>query len=365
MSHKTEFSSLIVTGTRPEIIKMMPVYLALKDAGNNVFWCHTGQHQSLAVQTFEVFGVTPDFVFDRPEGEGISSLVAGMLVNIDALLKVNSFKCVLVHGDTASTLSGALAAFYNQIPMIVHVEAGLRSGNLSHPFPEESNRLLVAQTANVHFAPTQASYEALLAENIAKEKILVTGNTAIDAQYLLLSTGQIIKRKTEKVLVTAHRRENWKNIPSISCAIKTLSKLRPELEFVFVLHPNPEVKAKVEAHLGNTPKVTISEPLGYLELQQQLAESILILSDSGGIQEEAPSYGKRVVVLRETTERPEAVELGYSVLAGAEDVNRIVSSALAMLDAGDFAENSNPFGDGKASKRIADTIIALSDSNHV
>ena len=241
----------------------------------------------------------------------------------------------------------------------------MRSGNLAHPFPEESNRLLVAHTANLHFAPTLGAYKALLAENIAKEKIHVTGNTAIDAQYLLVSSGKVIIRKTTKVLVTAHRRENWKNIPYISNAIKKLSELRPELEFIFVVHPNPDVKAQVEACLGNTPKVIITEPLDYLELQQCLAESILVLTDSGGIQEEAPSYGKRVVVLRETTERPEAVELGYSVLAGATDVNRIVGSALAMLNADDFFGWNNPFGDGLASNRIADTINLLCDSRNV
>ncbi|MBA5761517.1 UDP-N-acetylglucosamine 2-epimerase (non-hydrolyzing) [Vibrio sp. 404] len=359
MSNRIVCNSLIVTGTRPEIIKMVPVYFALKKTGNHVFWCHTGQHDSLADQTFEAFGVIPDYVFQRPQGEGISPLVSGLLTNIDSLLKTHLFQCVLVHGDTSSTLSAALAAFYNKVPVIAHVEAGLRSGSLSHPFPEESNRLLVAQIADVHFAPTQGACDALLKENISKDKIHVTGNTAIDAQHLLVSSGKIVKRDSTKVLVTAHRRENWQNISIISDAIKKLSALRPELEFVFVVHPNPDVRAKVEACLANTAKVTISEPLDYLALQQCLAESILVLTDSGGIQEEAPSYGKRVVVLRETTERPEAVAQGYSVLAGASDVDRIVESALTMLNAEAFSGSNNPFGDGLASEHIAARINAL------
>ncbi|NOI57531.1 non-hydrolyzing UDP-N-acetylglucosamine 2-epimerase [Vibrio coralliilyticus] len=347
---------LIVTGTRPEIIKMAPVYFSLKAQGSLVVWCHTGQHDSLAEQTFDVFSIRPDFILQRPKGDGVSGLVSGLIDSISELLLQHPFKAVLVHGDTATTFTGALAAFYQRVPIIAHVEAGLRSGNMQHPFPEESNRQMVARIANLHFAPTAGAHQALVQEGISSQHIHLTGNTAIDAQVHLLTQGKVETKRSNKVLVTAHRRENWANIATICQAVKQLSVLRTDLEFVFAVHPNPQVKQQVLQALEGIERVTVSEPLDYLELQQCLAEACLVLTDSGGIQEEAPTFGTRVVVLRETTERPEAVAKGYSVLSGADKVDRIVTSALEMLSLGSFSQQDNPFGDGKASEQIARVI---------
>ncbi|HHF2869616.1 TPA: non-hydrolyzing UDP-N-acetylglucosamine 2-epimerase [Vibrio alginolyticus] len=363
--NKTELGSLIITGTRPEIIKMVPVYLEMKKIGVTVFWCHTGQHESLADQTFEVFGIQPDFCLQRPEGEGVAMLMSGLIANLDRLFKAHNFSSVLVHGDTASTLAGALTAFYNQVPVIAHIEAGLRSGDLRHPFPEESNRLLVARTANLHFPPTQGAYDALVKENVPHEQLVITGNTAIDAQKVLLESGMVERKQSNKILVTAHRRENWEHLETICEAVAKLANLQPELEFIFAVHPNPQIKRIIDECLADVPQVTINEPLDYLQLQRLLAEAKLVLTDSGGIQEEAPTYGKRVVVLRETTERPEAVKLGFSILTGATDINRIVNGAMTMLALGDFEPDKNPFGDGKASKRIVMEIATRWSTKYV
>ncbi|MGL0822836.1 non-hydrolyzing UDP-N-acetylglucosamine 2-epimerase [Vibrio vulnificus] len=362
---KIQLDSLIITGTRPEIIKMAPVYLEMKKAGANIFWCHTGQHESLAEQTFGVFDIKPDFVLQRTEDDGVTMLVSGLLANLERLFKVHNFSCVLVHGDTASTLAGALTAFYNKIPVIAHVEAGLRSGDLSSPFPEESNRLIVAQTANLHFPPTKGAYDALIKENVPHDQVCITGNTVIDAQKVLLQSGMVERKQSNKVLVTAHRRENWEQLDTICDAIIELTNLQPDLEFIFSVHPNPKIKSIVKDRLTNVPQVTISDPLDYLQLQRLLAEVKLVLTDSGGIQEEAPTYGKRVVVLRETTERPEAVQLGFSILTGASDIKRIIDGSMTMLSLGDFATDKNPFGDGEASKRIVMAIAASLESKYV
>ncbi len=348
--------TLIITGTRPEIIKMAPVYAEFKQQGKWVEWCHTGQHDTLAEQTFRVFDIKPDYFFQRPEGNTLTDLVSGLMVNIQSVLQKNEYDCVLVHGDTSSTLAGAMAAFYAQIPCIGHVEAGLRSGNLQHPFPEESNRTLVARIANLHFAPTELAKEALLAEGVKPESVLVTGNTAIDAQKLLLAKGIIKLEANNTVLVTAHRRENWQSIPTISQAIKKLTILKPELRFVLAVHPNPTVKQAVMDNLSDVKKLSIVEPLDYLALQQTLASSVLTMTDSGGIQEEAPTYGTPVVILRETTERPEALNLGLSILAGADDSNRIVDAALTLLSQGKSEDCVNPYGKGDASALICKRV---------
>ncbi|MEJ2762994.1 UDP-N-acetylglucosamine 2-epimerase (non-hydrolyzing) [Photobacterium sp. MCCC 1A19761] len=352
---------LIVTGTRPEIIKMAPVYLAFKQQGYAIDWCHTGQHDSLAAQTFQVFAIQPDVVFDRPAGTGLPALLGGLIHHIDQQLNRKTYRCVLIHGDTSSTLAGALAAFYHRIPIIGHVEAGLRSGDLHHPFPEELNRVLVAKIANRHFAPTRAAEQALLKEGVSGNTILVTGNTAIDAQQYLLARGTIAIRETNQVLVTAHRRENWAAIPTICAAIKVLSQRQPHLKFIVAAHPNPAVKQAVTDGLADCPAASVVPPLDYVELQQVLAQSTLVLTDSGGIQEEAPTFGTRVVVLRETTERPEALAMGLSQLAGASDVARIVSAAEALLALGRARDVINPYGNGQASGLIVEHVQRVFD----
>ncbi|UXI00139.1 non-hydrolyzing UDP-N-acetylglucosamine 2-epimerase [Photobacterium sp. TY1-4] len=352
---------LIVTGTRPEIIKMAPVYQAFKNSGHAIDWCHTGQHDSLAAQTFAVFGIQPDVVFERPAGTGLPALLGGLVNHIDQQLSHKTYQCVLVHGDTSSTLAGALAAFYHQVPVIGHVEAGLRSGDLHHPFPEELNRVLVAKIANRHFAPTRAAELALLQEGVSGETILVTGNTAIDAQQYLLASGTITAGETNQVLVTAHRRENWAAIPTICTAIKALSQQQPDLTFMVATHPNPAVKQAVMTGLADCPAASVVPPLDYVALQQVLAQSALVLTDSGGIQEEAPTFGTRVVVLRETTERPEALAMGLSQLAGATDVARIVSAAELLLAQGRAKGVINPYGSGQAARLIAEAVQQVFD----
>lgn len=280
MQKTNQFKALIVTGTRPEIIKMAPVYYSLLKTNVEVLWCHTGQHTSLADQTFNTFDVVPDFIFTRPSGNSVSNLLSGLVSNIGQLLAENKFEVVLVHGDTSSTLAGALAAFYNRVPVIAHVEAGLRSGNLAHPFPEESNRLLAAKTANVHFAPTEKSVLALLSENVPESTVFMTGNTAIDAQYLLLEQGKVNATTKNKVLITAHRRENWDNIPVICEAVIELSRIRSDLEFVFSVHPNPDLKKEVTKRLQGQAGISITEPLDYFSLQTALSESVLVMTDS-------------------------------------------------------------------------------------
>ncbi|PSV35727.1 UDP-N-acetylglucosamine 2-epimerase (non-hydrolyzing) [Photobacterium sp. GB-27] len=348
--------TLLITGTRPEIIKMAPVYTEFKNQDKTIEWCHTGQHDSLAEQTFEVFDIKPDYIFQRPTGTTLVDLLSGLMTNIQSLLQKNSYDCVLVHGDTSSTLAGALAAYYAKVPCIGHVEAGLRSGSLQHPFPEESNRTLVARIANLHFSPTEIAQKALLAEGIKIDTTVVTGNTIIDAQKLLINKGLVNPTVSNTVLVTTHRRENWQSIPTISQAIKHLSSIKPELDFVFVVHPNPTVKQAVLDNLSGIENITIVEPLDYLALQQLLASSVLIMTDSGGIQEEAPTYGTPVVILRETTERPEAIHLGLSKLAGAKDYKSIVDAALTLLSIGKSDACFNPYGKGNASKIILQRV---------
>lgn len=358
-----ESNVLIVTGTRPEIIKMAPVYKAFQEQDMNVDWCHTGQHDSLAEQTFHVFSIKPTYMLDRPKGSSLTDLLGGLMKSVENILHTKKYQCVLVHGDTSSTLAGAMAAFYNHIPIIGHVEAGLRSGNLQHPFPEESNRTLVGKIANLHFAPTESAKLALLKEGIDESAILVTGNTAIDAQKYLIESGVLSQELGNTVLVTAHRRENWESIPTICKALKNLAQHKPDLKFLFASHPNPKVKQAVIDNLADCNFVDVVDPLDYVELQQVLLSAPLILTDSGGIQEEAPTFGTRVVVLRETTERPEALHLGLSLLSGATDESRIVESALSLLELGKTNDVINPYGNGDASKIILNKIKRVFDDN--
>lgn len=350
---------LIITGTRPEIIKMAPVYQEFKQQGQAVEWCHTGQHDSLADQTFKAFNVTPDHVFARPSGKTLTDLLGGLMKNVEAVLSQRQYHCVLVHGDTSSTLAGAMAAFYHQVPIIGHVEAGLRSGDLQHPFPEESNRSLVGKIANLHFAPTETAKAALLKEGVEASSIEVTGNTAVDAQQYLAQQGILSTEATNTVLVTAHRRENWESIPTICQAIKALAKLKPELRFLIASHPNPDVKKVMNDNLAGCEFANVVEPLDYVDLQKVLASAALVMTDSGGIQEEAPTFGTRVVILRETTERPEALSMGLSQLAGADNVERIVESAVTLLNQGKAINSINPYGSGDASSMILKRVLML------
>ena len=345
-----------ITGTRPEIIKLAPLYHALCKRSIRVAWCHSGQHDILAKQAFSQFNIVPDTELARPRDESLAVLTAGLILSLDQFLQSDGFRAVCVQGDTSTTLAGALSAFYARIP-VFHVEAGLRSGDMDQPFPEESNRRLVSHIAIKHYAPTGRAVAALRSENIPDSSIVLTGNTVVDALHHLKGKSKS-DVKVGPVLVTAHRRENWQHLSEICDAVLTLSTEHLSLEFLFVMHANPELQKVVSGRIGNHPKVKLSPPVDYFELQSLLARAPLVLTDSGGIQEEAPTYDVPVVVLRKKTERPEAVEAGIACLAGAEHADTIVKAANKMLLVGkEMKHTKNPFGDGRAAEYIADDIL--------
>jgi UDP-N-acetylglucosamine 2-epimerase (non-hydrolysing) len=351
-------SILLVSGTRPEIIKLAPVYHALRGmAWAQVQWLHTGQHDEMARQIFESFAVTPDITLARP-GASLLDFCIACRQQLDQVMSRRPWSLVIVQGDTESAFQGALAAYYHQVPL-AHVEAGLRTYNLRRPFPEEGLRQMISRVADFHFAPTTRARAALLDEGIADGLIHVTGNTVIDAQqWACVRYG--IKRTVVgrgHLLVTAHRRENWGDeLAQICLAIAELAANDPTLDVLFPVHLNPAVRGPVHAILGNCANVRLVPPFDYLEMQQALADAWIVLSDSGGLQEEAPTFGVPVLVLREETERPEAIEAGCARIVGTRhDV--IVSEVMRLRNDADALQRmqhaGNPFGDGHASSRIA------------
>lgn len=349
--------ALIVTGTRPEILKMAPVYQALRRQDVAVSWSHTGQHEQLADQTFDSFEIEPSFTAIRPKGLHLSGLVAALLQGIEELLHEEPWRMVLVQGDTSSTLAGAMAAFHAQVPLIAHVEAGLRSGNILSPFPEESNRRIVADLANRHYAPTARAAAALEREGIDPTLIRVTGNTAVDAQRWLQEKYPMPPSPREEVLVTIHRRENWPHAPEIAAAVAELARNHSALRFIIPLHPNPELRARIEPVLQNIANVELQAPLDYLSLQKVLAGAALVITDSGGLQEEAPSYGVPCLVTRNETERPEAVEAGTAELVGHDPATIVAAGTRWLASERPLEGKPNPFGDGRAAERIAADLI--------
>lgn len=370
---KGRFRILSVFGTRPEAIKMAPLVRKLAEDGTfDARICVTGQHRQMLDQVLDLFEVQPEFDLDimRP-GQTLNDITTGVLTGLEPILKSFAPQLVLVHGDTTTTFAASLAAYYQQIP-VGHVEAGLRTGDIYSPWPEEINRKLTGAVANLHFAPTCQSRDNLLAENVDEKSIYVTGNTVIDA--LLIITAKIIgnpkisdkcsrdfnlrpDRKT--ILVTGHRRESFgQGFQRICDALSQLA-MRDDLQIVYPLHLNPMVKGPVEERLGGFSNVHLISPQDYLPFVYLMNCADIILTDSGGIQEEAPSLGKPVLVMRETTERPEAVDAGTVMLVGT-DTAKIVNAVNRLLDDGDaylqmsFAHN--PYGDGKASQRILEAI---------
>lgn len=352
---------LLVSGTRPEIIKLAPVYHALRHAAwANVQWLHTGQHEDMATQILECFDISPDIMLDRA-GSGLLEFSMGCRQQLDAVMTSRQWSLVIVQGDTESAFQGALAAFYHRVPL-AHVEAGLRTGNLDRPFPEEGLRQMISRITRFHFPPTARARVALQTEGIADEHIFLTGNTVIDAQHLTCERLGV-KRRVEgrgHLLVTVHRRENWgRDVDEICHAIVDIARQQPSLQIVFPVHLNPVVQGPVHALLGNIANVRLTAPLDYTQMQQALADAWLVLTDSGGLQEEAPTFGVPVLVLREETERPEAVEAGCALLTGA--TRTAIVNEVARLT-GDHAawekmsRAGNPFGDGKASQRIVDVL---------
>lgn len=361
-------------GTRPEAIKMAPVVKVLLGQSTiQLKLCVTGQHRQMLDQVLELFSLTPDFDLDTMQAnQDLTDVTSRVLCGMQGVMKSVRPDLVLVHGDTSTTFAAALAAYYERIP-VGHVEAGLRTGDIYSPWPEEANRRLTTSLACLHFAPTETARKNLLQEGVADQSIFVTGNTVIDA---LLMTRQRISEEealqsqlrmkfswldsSEKIiLVTGHRRENFgSGFNEICNALRALS-LREGIRIVYPVHLNPQVKKPVYSILGNNDKVSLIEPLEYHEFVYLMDRSYLILTDSGGVQEEAPTLGKPVLVMRDTTERPEAVEAGTARLVGANQ-RTIEAEVNSLLDnEGEYQAMSkaiNPFGDGKSSQRIADTI---------
>ncbi|QHD67054.1 UDP-N-acetylglucosamine 2-epimerase (non-hydrolyzing) [Sphingobium yanoikuyae] len=372
----------LVFGTRPEAIKLFPVIHALKaraDIDTRVIV--TAQHRGLLDQVLEIAGIVPDIDLDvMTPNQTLDGLTAKLIVALGEAFDAEKPDRVVVHGDTLTTMMASLAAYYRKIP-VAHVEAGLRSGDIHHPWPEEVNRRVVACIADMNFAPTQAAADALLRENRDAAGIHVTGNTVIDALLATvdrvhgepaLASGldDLAARFAGKriVAVTSHRRENFGGgMEAIARSIADIAA-RPDVAVIFPVHPNPNVRPVMDAVLGDLPNVAMIEPLDYPHFVRLLDLCHLVLTDSGGVQEEAPSLGKPVLVMRETTERPEGVQAGTAKLVGA-DRNRIVREVLALLDDDAayqaMARAHNPFGDGKAAERIADIIAGKAGAAHL
>lgn len=376
---------LLVFGTRPEAIKMAPLVHEFKKHGDvfETLVCVTGQHREMLDQVLDLFQVKPDYDLNimKPD-QDLYDVTSRILVGMRDVLAEVRPDVVFVHGDTTTSMASALAAFYQQIP-VAHVEAGLRTGNIYSPWPEEMNRSITGRIATYNFAPTLCSKNNLLKENVSEESIVVTGNTVIDALHWVVekiasdsqlqdsiiseikSIGYDIARLDEGrrlVLITGHRRENFGDgFLNICRAIKGLSERYPAVDFVYPMHLNPNVRKPVLDILGKgNPNIVLIEPLQYLQFVYLMEKSYLVLTDSGGIQEEAPGLGKPVLVMRDTTERPEAVEAGTVLLVGA-DRERIIKGVSDLLDNGVMYEKMskaiNPYGDGNACKRILDCFL--------
>ena len=374
---------LTIFGTRPEAIKMAPVALALDDSDQiDSFVCVTAQHREMLDQVLDLFEIKPDYDLDlmRPN-QDLYDITSRILLGIRDVLTSLKPDLVLVHGDTTTCFAASLASFYQQIP-VGHVEAGLRTGDMLAPFPEEANRSLVGKLAKYHFAPTSLSQLNLQKEGVSEDNILITGNTVIDAllwvKKRLTSYENLVwkkafglslferleKTETKLILITGHRRENFgSGFINLCDAIKTLAVKHPDWEFVYPVHLNPNVQKPVFEILSNLSNVNLISPQDYLPFTWLMNRCSLILTDSGGIQEEAPSLGKPVLVMRDVTERPEAVEAGTVRLVGTNK-NSIIEHVEAVITQKDIydqmSKSHNPYGDGKASVRILNFIENLS-----
>ncbi|MEA3419421.1 MAG: UDP-N-acetylglucosamine 2-epimerase (non-hydrolyzing) [Campylobacterota bacterium] len=375
---------LIVFGTRPEAIKMAPLVKACQTEGSfETKVCVTAQHREMLDQVLEIFDITPDYDLNLMKaGQDLYDVTSGVLLGMKDILTDFQPDTVLVHGDTATTFAACLAAFYQKID-VGHVEAGLRTGDIFSPWPEEANRQLTTQITRYHFAPTHTSKDNLLKENVQDENIVITGNTVIDALFLALdkikndpelentitqnlrSSGlpsslftlhSSLQNHRKMILVTGHRRENFgQGFINICESLKTLAQNNPEIDIVYPVHLNPNVQKPVKEILSDTPNIHLIEPLQYEPFIFMMEKSHFIITDSGGVQEEAPSLGKPVLVMRDTTERPEALEAGTVKLVGT-DPKKIIQEAQKLLDDAKAYEKmsraSNPYGDGHACEKI-------------
>ncbi len=364
---------MTVFGTRPEAIKMFPVVHALREhAGLDARVCVTAQHREMLDQVLHIARISPDIDLDVMQADQtLDGLLARLVTGLGETFDAERPDRILVHGDTLTTMAATLAAYFRKIP-VGHVEAGLRSGNIYHPWPEEVNRKVAGAVADLHFAPTETAAAALRAENVPADRIHVTGNTVIDA--LLATTARIDEEPSlaaglnpllarfagrRIIAVTSHRRENFGDgMKAIADAIAAIAA-RDDVAVIFPVHPNPHVRSAMEPILGGLSNVALIDPLDYPHFVRLLGASELVLTDSGGVQEEAPSLGKPVLVMRETTERPEGIEAGTARLVGT-DKARIVSEIFKLLDDKDaytaMARAHNPFGDGTAARQIAEIV---------
>ena len=357
---------MMVFGTRPEAIKMAPLALELKKHDDiETLVCVTAQHREMLDQVLEIFDITPDFDLDiMKERQTLVGITCRVLEGLDSILKEQKPDIVLVHGDTSTSFVAALAAFYNQIP-VGHVEAGLRTFDKYSPFPEEMNRNLTGRITDIHFSPTDNNKQNLLNEAIPADKIYVTGNTVIDALKTTVRDSYVFENDTLKnvdfenkrvITVTAHRRENLgKPLENICNAIKNIVLANDDVEVVYPVHMNPAVRETVNSIMGGVEGIHLIEPLSVNELHNLMARSYMIMTDSGGIQEEAPALAKPVLVLRRETERPEAVTAGTVKIAGTdrETIEKLATELLTSKEEYDkMAHAANPYGDGRASERI-------------
>jgi len=371
---------LTIFGTRPEAIKMAVLVQQLQQSGLEHKLCVTGQHRQMLDQVLALFELTPDFDLDIMQaGQDLTDVTCRILTGLRGLFNAYRPDLILVHGDTTTCMAASLAAFYAGIK-IGHVEAGLRTGNLQSPFPEEANRLITDRLANYYFAPTDRNVQTLLREGVMPEQIVKTGNTVIDA---LLYMSERVQGFSEKIdpkiktvfvanrkilLVTGHRRENFGDgFVQICDALRDLALQYPDLEIVYPVHLNPNVQKPVYDRLGNLPNVHLPAPMDYADFVYAMKQSWVILTDSGGVQEEAPSLGKPVLVMRDTTERPEAVEAGTVQLVGANQANIVAAVRNLWENAPLYTQMSaanNPYGDGKAGARILAFLELLNEVIH-
>lgn len=361
----------IVIGTRPEAIKMAPVVLELRGHRDRLetMVVATAQHRDMLDQVLKIFSIEPDVDLDlMREDQGLADLTARLLISLEALWRRTSPDVVLVQGDTTSIFAAGLAAYYLKIP-IGHIEAGLRTRDKYAPFPEEMNRRLVDAMADYHFAPTEQSRKNLLSEGVPDDRIYITGNTGIDALLLTLEririTGFVpseldpaVFERKKLILVTAHRRESFGDgFVSICAALKALASSCPDAAIVYPVHPNPNVKGPVLDHLDGIANIHLTVPLDYQSFVYVMARADVILTDSGGIQEEAPSLGKPVLVMRDVTERTEAVDVGVAELVGTETSRIIERTVEILVRPKTIRPGGNPFGDGRAAERIVRVIL--------
>lgn len=369
--------TLTIFGTRPEAIKMAPVVNALKKLyGDNAKTCVTAQHRQMLDQVLDLFNIVPDYDLNiMQSNQSLTNITALVLTKLEPILQDFKPHLVFVHGDTSTTFAASLSAFYQKIP-VAHVEAGLRSHDLYSPWPEEANRHLTGVLTNIHFAPTETAAQNLLREGVEKNKVFITGNTVIDAllhTVSLLESDITLQKEMQQqfnyldiskklILVTGHRRENFGDgFERICNALAKLDR-RDDVQVVYPVHLNPNVQQPVKRILGNLSNVFLTTPQDYLPFVYLMKRSYLILTDSGGIQEEAPALGKPVLVMRENTERPEAIEAGTAKLVGTS-IEKIVSETELLLNSAhaykEMSQAHNPYGDGQATVRIMKVVKEL------